>query len=132
MIALWIVVGLGAYGVGSFPTAQVVGRRMGRDPTREGSGNPGATNVYRTAGRRAGVVVGVVDVLKGAVPVSVGYLIDGRPLAAHLGLRRRCHHVVTGRGDGSHQRQEARRVDAVVVGDEDPHAAGSSRLRPPM
>ena len=57
MFVLWIVVTIGAYGVGTFPTAQIVGRRLGRDPTREGSGNPGATNVYRTAGRRAGLLV---------------------------------------------------------------------------
>ena len=81
MFALWVVVAVGAYGLGTFPTAQIVGRRLGRDPTREGSGNPGATNVYRTAGRRAGVLVGVVDVLKGAVPTGIGYLVDGRPLA---------------------------------------------------
>ncbi|HUP75625.1 MAG TPA: glycerol-3-phosphate acyltransferase [Acidimicrobiales bacterium] len=81
MFALWIVVTAGAYGVGTFPTAQIVGRRIGRDPTREGSGNPGATNVYRTAGRRAGLLVGLVDVLKGAAPAAVGYLVDGRPLA---------------------------------------------------
>jgi glycerol-3-phosphate acyltransferase PlsY len=81
MFVLWVVVAAGAYGLGTFPTAQIVGRRFGRDPTREGSGNPGATNVYRTAGRRAGLLVGVIDVLKGAVPTAAGYLIDGRPLA---------------------------------------------------
>ena len=81
MFVLWIVVAVGAYGIGTFPTAQLVGRRFGRDPTTEGSGNPGATNVYRTAGRRAGVLVGVIDVLKGAGPAAVGCVVDGRPLA---------------------------------------------------
>jgi glycerol-3-phosphate acyltransferase PlsY len=81
MLVLWIVVTIGAYAAGTFPTAQLVGRRFGRDPTREGSGNPGATNVYRTAGRRAGAMVALGDLLKGALPATVGYLVDGRPLA---------------------------------------------------
>jgi acyl phosphate:glycerol-3-phosphate acyltransferase len=94
MFVVWIVVTVGAYGVGTFPTAQLVGRRLGRDPTREGSGNPGATNVYRTAGRRAGVLVGVVDVLKGAVPTGVGYLVDGRPLATVAWIAAVAGHVL--------------------------------------
>ena len=62
-----------AYLIGTFPTAQlVVARPAGRQttPPREGSGNPGASNVYRIAGKRAGVAVGVIDALKGAVPVG--------------------------------------------------------------
>ena len=94
MWVLWVVVAVGAYGLGTFPTAQIVGRRLGRDPTREGSGNPGATNVYRTAGRRAGVLVGVVDVLKGAVPTGIGYLVDGRPLATVAWIAAVAGHVL--------------------------------------
>jgi acyl phosphate:glycerol-3-phosphate acyltransferase len=94
MFALWVVVAAGAYGAGTFPTAQIVGRRFGRDPTREGSGNPGATNVYRTAGRRAGLFVGVIDVLKGAVPAGVGYLVDGRPLATVAWIAAVAGHVL--------------------------------------
>jgi len=94
MFALWLAVAVGAYGLGTFPTAQIVGRRLGRDPTREGSGNPGATNVYRTAGRRAGVLVGVVDVLKGAVPTGIGYLVDGRPLATVAWIAAVAGHVL--------------------------------------
>jgi len=69
-----------AYLVGTFPTAQLVGARRGVDPTRAGSGNPGATNVFRTAGRRAGVLALLGDVLKGLVPAAVGLAVDGRPL----------------------------------------------------
>ena len=39
----WLLV-VPAYLLGTFPTALVVGRRRGRDPTAEGSGNPGASN----------------------------------------------------------------------------------------
>ncbi len=75
----WIV---GAYLLGSFPTARLIGRRVGHDPLREGSGNPGATNVYRTAGWSAGVAVLVGDLAKGAVATGVAYGLAGREMAA--------------------------------------------------
>jgi glycerol-3-phosphate acyltransferase PlsY len=46
---------LAGYLLGTIPTAVIVARRTGHDPTREGSRNPGASNVYRVAGRGAGV-----------------------------------------------------------------------------
>ncbi len=78
-MALGVIAG---YIVGTFPTAQLVARLVGADdPTTQGSGNPGASNMYRTAGKRAGVLVGVIDALKGAVPVGVALLVAGRPEA---------------------------------------------------
>ncbi|MCY3851648.1 MAG: glycerol-3-phosphate acyltransferase [Acidimicrobiaceae bacterium] len=73
---------VGAYVFGMFPTATIVGRRMGVDPTREGSGNPGASNIYRLGSRRAGVVVGLIDMCKGAAPAAAALALSGRP-AAH-------------------------------------------------
>lgn len=72
---------IGAYVVGMFPTAHIVGRRLGVNPTTEGSGNPGASNVYRLGGRKAGVIVGVIDMLKGAVPVGIALLVADMPEA---------------------------------------------------
>ena len=71
--------------LGTVPTAGVVARRSGRDVAGEGSGNPGATNVYRIAGRRAAMVVFVGDALKGAVPAAVGLALSGRTLALAVG-----------------------------------------------
>jgi len=82
-----------AYLVGTFPTALVVGRRIGRDPSKEGSGNPGASNVYRLGGRRAGIIVGVIDMLKGAVPVGVALIIAGRPEAHAIWVAAVAGHV---------------------------------------
>ncbi len=70
-----------AYLVGTFPTALMIGRRIGTDPTKHGSRNPGASNVYRLSGKRAGIIVGVIDALKGAVPVLIALLVAGRPEA---------------------------------------------------
>jgi acyl phosphate:glycerol-3-phosphate acyltransferase len=77
---VWVLVAVGAYLVGTFPTAILVGRTRGVDPTAQGSGNPGASNVYRTAGKRAGVVTLVGDMVKGVVASGAGWLIDGRKL----------------------------------------------------
>ena len=71
-----------AYLVGMLPSAQLVARRAGHDPTNEGSGNPGASNVLRIAGRRAGAAVLALDAGKGAVPTGLALALSGRPLAA--------------------------------------------------
>lgn len=81
MPTAWVLLIIGSYVLGTFPTAILVGRRKGVDPTKEGSGNPGATNMYRTAGKAAGALVLVGDMLKGLVIPIVGLAVDGRPLA---------------------------------------------------
>lgn len=58
-----------AYLSGSVPTAYLVGRAKGVDLATLGSGNYGATNVYRTLGAGPAVVALIVDVLKGFLPV---------------------------------------------------------------
>ncbi|MEQ8840132.1 MAG: glycerol-3-phosphate acyltransferase [Acidimicrobiales bacterium] len=80
-MSLAVVLVIGAYVIGMFPTAQIVGRRLGVNPTVEGSRNPGASNVYRLGGRRAGLIVGVIDMLKGAIPAGVALLVAGVPEA---------------------------------------------------
>jgi acyl phosphate:glycerol-3-phosphate acyltransferase len=69
-----------SYVVGTFPTAILVGRSTGHDPTIEGSGNPGASNVFRTSGRAAGAKVLAGDMAKGAVAAGLGWAVDGRLL----------------------------------------------------
>ena len=68
---------LAAYFAGSIPTSYVVGKAFGVDLRREGSGNLGATNVYRTMGLRTAVPVGLVDVAKGWFPAWAFPLLDG-------------------------------------------------------
>ena len=83
-----------SYLLGMFPTAHLVGTIVGHDPTREGSGNPGASNVYRVAGARAGAFVLGGDVLKGLLPAAVGLLLDGRPLGLAAGVAAVVGHVL--------------------------------------
>ena len=60
-----------AYLAGSFPTAYLVGRAKGVDLGRMGSGNYGATNVFRTLGGGPASLALVVDVAKGFLPVAL-------------------------------------------------------------
>ena len=55
-----------AYVIGSIPTAVWIGKRFyGIDVREFGSGNAGATNTFRVLGRRAGIPVLLIDILKG-------------------------------------------------------------------
>lgn len=56
------------YLIGAVPFGYLVGRAKGVDLFTAGSGNIGATNVGRVLGRKYGIVVFVLDFLKGAIP----------------------------------------------------------------
>jgi glycerol-3-phosphate acyltransferase PlsY len=67
----WLLA-LVAYLLGSLSFAILLSRWRGRDdPRLAGSGNPGATNVLRLAGRRLAVLTLVLDMLKGFLPVQL-------------------------------------------------------------
>ena len=69
MIPLFLAL---SYVVGATPTSFWVGRAVyGVDLREKGSGNLGATNVFRVLGWRAAVPVVLVDVAKGWVPVGL-------------------------------------------------------------
>src|SRR3954452_13840529 len=75
-----------SYLVGTFPTALIVARLAGHDPTSEGSGNPGASNVYRLAGAKAGLAVFGGDAAKGAAATAVGRAAGGPQLGLACGI----------------------------------------------
>jgi glycerol-3-phosphate acyltransferase PlsY len=67
-----------AYFVGAIPVGYLVGQAFGiGDIRRHGSGNIGATNVLRTAGRLPAVLTLVGDVLKGAAAVALAAAWSG-------------------------------------------------------
>ena len=75
-----------AYLLGSVNSAVLVARSHGVDIRSTGSGNPGASNVYRTLGAGWASLVYLLDLLKGCVPALVGMLLGGGPgWAAALG-----------------------------------------------
>ncbi|OGF15205.1 MAG: acyl-phosphate glycerol 3-phosphate acyltransferase [Candidatus Eisenbacteria bacterium RBG_16_71_46] len=68
------------YVAGSLPWGLWLGRTLrGVDVRTLGSGNLGATNVYRSLGPGIGIATLVLDIAKGALPVT---LVPGLPLAA--------------------------------------------------
>ena len=77
---IWLLL-LPAYLLGTFPNAAIVARSRGIDIQQVGSGNPGASNVARVMGAKWGVVVFILDGLKGAIPAAVGLLLDERATA---------------------------------------------------
>jgi glycerol-3-phosphate acyltransferase PlsY len=68
---------LGAYLLGSIPFSFLVARRSGVDVRAVGSGNVGATNVLRSAGKTAGAIAFVLDFLKGAAATWLAREIVG-------------------------------------------------------
>jgi acyl phosphate:glycerol-3-phosphate acyltransferase len=69
---------LGGYLLGSMPFGYWVVRLFkGEDVRQAGSGNIGATNVWRTYGKSYGIPIVVLDIAKGFVPALVGTLLVG-------------------------------------------------------
>ena len=61
----YAVIAVAAYLLGSIPTGYLAGRAKGIDIRTVGSGNIGATNTMRALGKPAGMVVLLIDALKG-------------------------------------------------------------------
>lgn len=75
-----------AYLIGSIPSGLILGKLLWHTDLREhGSHNIGATNAWRTLGKRAGIAVFIADSIKGQAGVALGLLLAGTPLAAVLG-----------------------------------------------
>lgn len=82
-----IIILLASYLIGSFPTALIIGKVFyGIDIRKHGSLNPGATNSIRVLGKKAGIVVLLLDIGKGAIAAGLPYLlmVDINPLYTGL------------------------------------------------
>ena len=65
-----------AYLLGSVPTAVWFGKaNYGIDVREHGSGNPGATNTFRVLGKKAGIIVMLVDIAKGLMATAIATLL---------------------------------------------------------
>lgn len=85
----WTAALVSAYALGSFPTAYVVGRLAGGIDIRvHGSGNVGSTNTARVLGWRWGILVQLVDILKGVVAAALipPLFSAGQDRASALGM----------------------------------------------
>jgi acyl phosphate:glycerol-3-phosphate acyltransferase len=66
---------LAAYVIGATPFGYFAGRMRGVDIRKHGSGNIGATNVFRVLGKGIGIPVFILDMLKGYLPVILTELV---------------------------------------------------------
>jgi glycerol-3-phosphate acyltransferase PlsY len=83
---IFILILIAIYLIGAIPTGIVLSRLMGSEDIREkGSGNIGATNVYRVAGKLAGVLTLVGDTMKGFLPL-LAYKNWLDPTPAQIGV----------------------------------------------
>src|ERR1700712_560509 len=65
-----------AYLFGSIPTAVWIGQAFYKIDVREyGSGNAGATNTFRVLGKKAGIPVMLIDILKGFTATNLAYFV---------------------------------------------------------
>jgi len=81
-----VLVVLGGYLLGSMPFGYWLVRLLkGEDVRTVGSGNIGATNVWRTYGKAYGIPIVLLDVAKGFVPAFVGTLLVGELVGALAG-----------------------------------------------
>ncbi|GIV26797.1 MAG: glycerol-3-phosphate acyltransferase [Bacteroidia bacterium] len=68
---------IAAYLLGSIPTSVWIGKYFyGIDIREHGSGNAGATNTFRVLGKIPGIIVLIIDILKGSAAVSLAYLFE--------------------------------------------------------
>ena len=89
----WVAAIAAAFLVGSVNPATIIARVLGKDLAGSGSGNPGATNAGRVLGRKWGVLVGVIDVLKGLVPTVIAAYWVGPHLAYAVGFAAVLGHI---------------------------------------
>jgi glycerol-3-phosphate acyltransferase PlsY len=90
-----IFIALFGYLLGSVPTGLLLAKFFSKvDPRKTGSGNIGATNIFRTAGKGLGILTLVGDVLKGMIPIGIAIQLSiSDILLAAVGLSTFLGHI---------------------------------------
>ena len=74
-----------SYLIGSIPNGLILGKAIwGVDLRKHGSNNIGATNAWRIIGKKAGVSIFLLDMMKGVIGAGLGIFYAGSPLAGVL------------------------------------------------
>lgn len=83
----YILLILFSYFIGNISWSRIISKAKHVDITKQGSGNPGATNMLRTFGAKTGFLVLFLDALKGIIPALVGkFLFRWTGLNEEIGL----------------------------------------------
>ncbi len=86
MVFTWVVAIVAAYLIGNLSPATTISRAYGLDIRKEGSGNPGTTNMLRVVGKKAALMTLLIDIAKGVVAVLIGKYTGGEALSVLCGL----------------------------------------------
>jgi len=76
-IIIFIILIIASYFIGNLSPSRILASKENIDITKQGSGNPGMTNMLRTFGFKMGLLTLVLDALKGAIPAAAGFFIFG-------------------------------------------------------
>ena len=91
---------IAGYALGNIPFSYIVAKKMGQlDIRNQGSGNTGATNVYRVLGMKAGLWAFAGDFLKGLAAALIGRSMmgpEGAALCGSMAMIGHCYPVVLG------------------------------------
>jgi len=75
-MAVYIVMALIAYAIGSINFSIIISKKMaGFDVREKGSGNAGTTNMLRSVGKKAAAITLLCDILKGVVSILIAFVI---------------------------------------------------------
>ena len=68
-----------SYLIGAIPFSFIIGKANGHDVRKEGSANPGASNVLRLCGKKAGILAYFCDIGKGMIAVLIpSFILKGQ------------------------------------------------------
>ena len=109
----WVWLGVLCYAIGSLPTAYLFTRYiLGQDIRQIGDFNSGAANVFRNVGAKAGVAVGAIDMIKGALVILLAMvLVDDTGMEMMAGAA-----ALAGHNFPAHLRFKGGRGAATAVG----------------
>ena len=83
-----------SYLIGSIPFALIIGKLFyNTDIRAHGSGNVGTSNTFRILGKKAGIIVLICDLFKGAIPVWIALLLGSDITVLFFGLVAAIGHV---------------------------------------
>ncbi|MGL5257396.1 MAG: glycerol-3-phosphate 1-O-acyltransferase PlsY [Proteocatella sp.] len=83
-----------SYFIGNISPSVIISRRYNNSDIREhGSGNAGATNVMRVMGKKAGIIVFLMDMLKGILPTALGMYFGNIEIGFFCGVSTVLGHI---------------------------------------
>lgn len=75
---MFILIAVLSYIIGSFSSSYIIGKTIRNIDIRNfGSGNAGATNSLRVMGKKLGIIVGILDIIKGMTATFIGLKLMG-------------------------------------------------------